>query len=497
MAPNNKYNIILISVDCLRADHLGCLQYKKNTTPHLDLIANNGVNFTQASSNATHTTASVPSFLTGTYPLYNGNVLLKDRTTIAEILKKNGYKTTAFHSNAIISKSPKDYKNGFDIFEDLHETAHTDHTTPLQKVFSFIESSNGIEIIKKIERVFGIKTFTFRQFIGKIYFSVRKKTNNPYAPAPKITENAISYMEKLSSSSNFFLWLHYMDAHSPFYPPKTFFRDISDKKYDLNKGIITTIKASGNYQSLSDKEKNAMIDLYDSSIKYVDYAINDLYHYLKDSGLSKNTYVILTADHGEEFWDHGHFGHGGGLSNVQGNQLTGRPIKIYEELTHVPLIILGPNIKPNIINQPVSLIDIAPTIMDLLDLNQSKTFDGNSLISFIKNTITRDNISYPVIAEAIDPWDPFVYPNHPMRSEIISYKIDQWKYIHYTKGKINDELYNIVEDPHENNNIIELHPKIANMLITKILVHMGMKQKSAGKSTLKNKIGQLRDVGKI
>ena len=495
MTSNNKYNIILITVDCLRADHLGCLHYKKNTTPHIDSIANNGVIFAQASSNATHTTASVPSFLTGTYPLYHGNVLLKDRTTIAEILKKNGYKTTAIHSNAIISKSPKNYKKGFDIFKDLHATAYTNPTTPLQKVFSFIESSNGIEVIKKIEKIFGIKTFTFRQFISKVYFSVRKKTNNPYAPALKLTENAISCMEK--SSSNFFLWLHYMDAHSPFYPPKTFFQDISDEKYDINKGIITTIKASGNYQSLSDKEKNIMVGLYDSSIKYVDFAIHKLYEYLEDSGLSKYTYIIFTADHGEEFWDHGHFGHGGGLSNVQGKQLTGRPIKIYEELIHVPLIILGPNVKPDIINQPVSLIDIAPTIMDLLDINQSKTFDGNSLTSFIKNTITRNDLSHPVIAEAIDPWDPFVYSNHPMRSEIISYKINQWKYIHYTTDEINDELYNIAEDPHESTNIIDIHPKMANTLKTKILEHMDMKQKSADRFLLKNKINRLRSVGKI
>ena len=248
-----KKNIILITVDCLRADRFGFLNYGEKITPHIDLLANNnGIIFTQAFSNATHTTASVSSFLTGTYPLYKGNVFISDRITIAGHMKKNGYDTAAFHSNAIISQNPNDYKKGFNTFEDVHEshdlTKDQNSTSNIFKKFNIVK---GWQFVTKISRIFGKNRFAFKYITTKAYFMINRNSNSPYASADALNKKVISWLEQ-SSSSPFFLWMHYMDAHAPYNPPKKIFASISNKKYSLPKGYINSIKASDNYYTTSD-----------------------------------------------------------------------------------------------------------------------------------------------------------------------------------------------------------------------------------------------------
>lgn len=493
-----KKNIILITVDCLRADRFGFLNYEKKITPHIDLLANeNGIIFTQAFSNATHTIASVSSFLTGTYPLYKGNVLINDRTTIPELLKKDGYNTAAFHSNAIISQNPNDYKKGFNTFEDVHESHNlTNNKNSLSNLFNKFNLVKGWEFVTKISRIFGKNRFAFKYIITKVYFMINRNSNSPYASADTLNKKVISWLDQ-NSSSPFFLWMHYMDVHAPYSPPEKIFADISDKKYSLPKGYVNSIKASDNYYTSSDDDKKYLMDLYDSSIKHVDQKISEIFAYLENNDLLNNTYVILTADHGEEFWDHGHYGHGGGLAKtVKLNKLP-RPIKIYNESIHVPLFFFGGGIKSNVVDKPVSLVDMAATIVDLSNIDIPSTFDGKSLVnSFEKDNCVNEDYM-PIISEAIDPWNPSVYTNHPLRSEIISYRINEWKYIYYSNGEQSDELYNIDEDSKEKMNLIDIHPDIASDIKTKILIHLKSKNRLSKKVSLKNKLKTMKTSGRL
>lgn len=485
-----KPNIILLTVDCLRADHLGCIGYKRDTTPLMDSLAKNGVLFNKAYSNATHTTASVSSFLTGTYPLYNGNVIIKDRPTIAELLKKNGYNTTAFHSNAILSQNPENYRKGFDVFEDVFSENIESEKSIISKLMYKFESDAGWSIVRKIASIFGNKSLTIRYYLSKAYLSVRKNPNSPYASADEVNSKAISWLEK--SSAPFFMWLHYMDVHSPYSPPKAFYNDLSRGKHGLGDGMLISLKASDGYYRLQELEKEILNDLYDASIKYVDHAINNLFDYLKNNDFPDNTYVIITSDHGEELWDHGDYGHGGGFINRVDAKRYPRNIKVYEESIHVPLIIFGPNIEGKIIDKPVSNIDIMPTILDLLGIIPPKKIDGRSLTHFLRNNSDNTEDEYPIIAEAIDPWGPFAYANHPMRSELYSYRIGMWKYIHYTDKKRMDELYNLIEDSKEKINLIDSHPDVAKKLRSKIQDHIDSKTQIDGNSLLKNKIKKIK-----
>lgn len=487
----NNYNVILITIDCLRADHIGCLGYKRNITPCIDSLAYRSYSslFTQAYSNAPYTNASVASFLTGTYPLYRGNVFIRDRPTVAEILKKKGYSTAAFHSNPQLSRL-SEYKRGFDVFDDVSMSSNSNDKIKIDK-HGFLQKLN-MEFWNKVKKSSVLKNIFYHinYHIG-YYINTKRHQTFPYSSAMEINKKAIQWLD--NSSSPFFLWLHYMDTHYPYNPPRVFFEDISDEQYNINKGMLLFRKAIGNYYQLSIKEKKYLINLYDASIKHVDCAIGDLMSKLGENGMIENTYVILTADHGEEFWDHGHFGHEGHPEKI-------RSMKLYDEMLHVPLIIFCPGIKGDIVDQPLSLIDIVPTIFDFLNIrySQSRILNGKSATYFLKNP-KGDDDHFPIIAEATEPGDPFGYLKNPMSLELFSYKVGKWKYIYYSSRKRADELYDLKRDPKETINLISDYPDVAKELRSKILDHINSKTKNfrSEKQIVKSKIRELKSFGKI
>jgi len=180
-------NVILITIDCLRADHVGSLGYARPTTPHIDAIARRGTIFTQALSNGPKTSASFPSILTSTYPLMYGGTayLAEDRTSIAEVLKNHGYSTVAFHSNPFLSSS-YGYNKGFDTFWDAIQ-----ETPQLSRLARRIRSrlsprSLPYRILRRMHRFFDLWNVT-----------------STFAPAEVINRETIHWLE--SASNRFFL----------------------------------------------------------------------------------------------------------------------------------------------------------------------------------------------------------------------------------------------------------------------------------------------------
>ncbi|RLE41408.1 hypothetical protein DRJ16_06355, partial [Candidatus Woesearchaeota archaeon] len=196
-------NVIFITVDCLRADHLSCLGYDKKT-PTIDSLAKEGFLFTQAISTGVPTSNSFPGILASTYPVYevskhHWRKLPKNATLISEVLRKNGYVTAAFHSNPMLSRY-YGYSRGFDIFDD-------------SLLFKIIERRNKLQnLARKITRGHA-KAY---KLAAKIYWTGVKIKNlfqrylsqdQPYERAEIITQKAISWL-KNSCNKKFFLWLH-------------------------------------------------------------------------------------------------------------------------------------------------------------------------------------------------------------------------------------------------------------------------------------------------
>ena len=453
-------NLILVTIDCLRADRLGCLGYPKKITPNLDDLANGGVLFTQAISVGSWTATSFISLFTSTYPfMYGGQLYITLlRNTLAQVLKEAGYHTAGFHPNPLLS-SYNGYHKGFDTFDD--------NITNQKSSKSLMRKPKEL-----VKRIIGTKGYLY-EFAARIYLAM---AGNPYTSAEALNSKAVRWLS--SQRGRFFLWLHYMDCHVPYLLPS---KSISPlERYSI---LRLQSKAHNSPGGLSPQELNKFVALYDAKISYVDEAIGSFLNMLKQMNIMDNTFVIMTADHGEQFKEHGDTGHG---------------VHLYDELLHVPLIIDGPGLENQVINQQVSLLDLAPTILDILGIKKPKTFLGRSLLPLMKGKGDFGNL--PVFSEDANTQRDF----NGMKPKIdssqgkkISLRTGKYKYI-YTQGN-QDELYDLENDPQETHNIISVEPETAMELRTKIMAHIEFEGKSMSveKERIKTKIRMLKGGGKL
>lgn len=385
---NEKFNVILIVVDSLRADHLGCYGYYRNTSPNIDKLANEGVLFSRAFSQGARTLVSLPSMFTSLYPGVIGIFGLKDNLsnkfiTLPEILKKNGYESVLFGGDELGLFSNFDYR--FDKFKLF--------ATPVShKIRGIIPSPINKDILK---------------WLGQKH------------------------------SKPFFLFVYYDYPHAPYDPPvpydKIFSKEIGvDKK---TKKFIHSINLVSNSRYI-DKFKNInnlnyLISQYDGEIRYTDEQIKFLLEGLENLNLSKNTLIIVTADHGDEFLEHGGLSHGP---------------QLYDELIHIPLIMKLPGIivRGKKVTDLVKHLDIMPTILNILDIHENNIMQGNNLIPLLNNG--------GILEQAVFS-ETNVYPVH-----VKAIRTEKFKFIeihHDIKNSYSYELYNLEADPKELNNLIE------------------------------------------
>ena len=439
-------NVVLITIDCLRSDHVSCLGYSERITPNLDALAKDGILFSQAISTGTYTPISFPGILASTYPQYGADGhrwLPKGKPLISEVLKKGGYKTAAFHSAPFLSRYYS-YERGFDEFYD-----------------SIIFRYTGIG-----RKLMGKKYELYKRAIMKAKFllSTFVSSGTAHRNAETINQRATQWLR--SNKEGFFLWLHYMDAHFPYSLPKRYLPEyvgeLTIKKL-MRKMVLKQDK-------ITDAELKTIVDLYDSAIRYVDHEIGTLLGELKKADIYDSTLVIVTADHGEEFREHGKIGHG-------------HSQKPYEELIHVPLIIRAPELQRGIINdQVVSLLDIPPTILDSLNISKELKYEGKSLLPVkplqgLRGRGGKGNAE-GVISESYVPG---------AKNKIVSYRTSEWKFI-MDENSEEYELYNLKMDPKETNSSYEVEMDIAEAMKQKILFH----ETKVERERIRRKIKKLR-----
>jgi len=464
------YNIILITVDCLRADHLSCFGYNRISTPNIDKLAEKGAIFYNAFSNGPYTTMSFPSIFTSTYPLMypyikeNNLFITDERTSFVDVLKRYGIRTAAFHSNPHLS-GYFGYNKGFDLFEDHISRASRSRARN-------ISVSNNL---KKIGAKIKAKDTNLYKILKKGYDFIQKtnrdlglylKKDYPYIKAEVLNQEVLNYVSK--NPKKFFVWIHYMDIHAPYLPPQPLINHI--RNLHLQKRTIYKNKNKGDLKKISNRDIQHLVNLYDKGISYIDHELGKLLKHLKNFDIHlDNTYIILTSDHGEEFMEHGDLGH--------------LP-KLYDDRLHIPLIIAGPGLEKKKVKNQVSLINLAPSILDLIGANNDTSFLGDSLIPLI--TLSPNKEDEDVISEY---WfkDERGY----------SYRTKKWKcIITFNPFDIKKELYNLIIDPEEQINIAEKNKSITKKYFNLIKTHINMERKSfktlTDKKRLKNRIKKLK-----
>lgn len=405
-----EQNVILLTIDCLRADHVTSLGYARQTTPNIDYLAKKGALFSQAISNGVGTPESFPSIMTSTYALMNPNsggvcatywVKLSSRwPTIAQVLKSREFSTAAFNANPYIT-SIFHYDRGFDVFDDSLELYRRDSS------------------------------------VDKLHRKLGTLLGNKFLRADVVNQKAVSWLKK--NPDRFFLWLHYMDVHSPYNPKKNTILERID-------AIRLERKKRRNPKRLSEDERKRLIGFYDQELKYVDSEIGSLVDKLTKIDISlNNTFFIVTADHGEQFMEHGEWGHG----------------RLYDEVIRVPLIICGPGIKENnLIGDQISLLDLGPTVIDVLNIPKVESFLGRTLVPIMEGRAKESN-NENVISETL--------------TQIFSCRTEDWKYI--TDRKNRHELYNLRIDPNEKTNLASKYMRKVRELHTVISEHILMEEK--------------------
>ena len=429
---NKKPNVILITIDSLRADHLGFMGYKKNTSPNIDALAKESVVFTNAFSNGPVTLHSFPSIITSTYPLdYQGpRKIERPRVLISEILQKNGYITALFSSNAYLSDF-FGYNRGWDFFEDINPLRETTINDDIK--------DNLTRSIKEVAFTFFPQFYFWIKYLQYRNTGVKNGRSGPNFWGNRVTASYLNQIVKdfivgiEKEKKPFFVWIHYMDVHSPYFPLSFYLNDKPLSFQELMASGLTGWFAAYPQKKIFKKFAERNIEqsrnLYDSAIKYTDLEIGNLLNFLKKEKVYENSIIFLTADHGDEFLEHG----GGGHS-----------AKLYNELLHIPLIAKIPQFEPRKIKTKVSLIDLTPTICDVLKIRRCPSFKGENLLKRSDSPIfhqtghkkTKDgkNITFAEV-------------DNISQCKIACQTVD-WKYI-LDHGNNQEELYNLSEDPRE------------------------------------------------
>jgi arylsulfatase A-like enzyme len=439
-------NVILITIDSLRVNHLNLCGYKKETTPNLDLFVKESVFFSEAVSNGSYTAISVPAILTSAYgSMYGGYRYLSDeRISIAECLSKEGYSTAAFHSNPYLS-AIYNYNRYYDEFYD---SIHS-RTSP-SLLFKMIDRLANLSHEKN-----NIKTLL--PPILKL-FSYVKPYKMPYENGGVITKRAMNWLKRCDKK--FLLWIHYMDTHWPWLPHQSF----DDESVKYKEAFNFWWKMLIDPSSISNRELGKLIELYDEEIKYVDAILGKFFYMLKKMNIYDDSLIIVMSDHGEEFREHGNIGH--------------HSFSLYEELIHVPLIIKFPHgvYGGATVDNLVSSLDVAPTIVNWLNFDIPNKWIGKSLIPILANK--EEVYNYGVISEG----------KIKKGQNILSYRTKRWKYI-YDETREGQELYDLRNDPKEKKNLSDMMPKLVREFETEIHKHLSMPIK---RSVLLKKIKRTR-----
>jgi arylsulfatase A-like enzyme len=323
-APGGPPNLLLVSIDTLRADHLGLYGYDRPTSPRIDAFAQGALVFERALSHASETRASVSSLLTGFLPHethIEAGQLPEGVDTLAEILGRRGFRTAAVVSNFVLRRGTG-FEQGFDSYDDEMD-------------------------------------------------QLEKRRRWPERTADHTTERAIERLRELRDGP-FFLWVHYQDPHGPYTPPEAYgrmFRDagLPPRLLKVNRGISGQGGIPGYQVIRGIRDFNFYRAEYDGEVRFVDDGVGRLLDAVRDLGLERSTLVVLTADHGESMGER--------------DQYFVHMRYLYDELTRVPLVLkLGDSLRGRRADT-VQLADILPTVLARVGAPADERLRGRDLLA--------------------------------------------------------------------------------------------------------------------
>lgn len=335
-------NVLFILIDTWRADHTGFLGYEREVSPALDRLAREGVVFEKAMAQSSWTKPSVATLLTGLLPSRHHAVsqaiaetpvrafrLNPRLTTFVELLHGKGWQTAMWSDNPNITP-PVGFDQGAERFRDyFHEPCHAEHCGELPEILGDVEQ----------------------------WFAEERDTERPFC-----------------------LYVHVMDAHYPFEPPPETRGRFDAQPSDLQlSGPVVHDYMTGKRSeaNLTPARLQSLVDRYDEELLAIDRHLGSFLEEVRRK--YPNTVIVLSGDHGEEFYEHGNLGHSHAL---------------WQELVHVPLVLWAPGLEPARIPSQVRLMDVTPTILELVGLGGALPgLQGESLLPVVAGLETADRLA--------------------------------------------------------------------------------------------------------
>ncbi len=403
-------NVVLIVADTLRSDHLSSNGYQRQTTPTLDSLAAQGVSFQNAYSTSSYSLPSHVSLLTGKN-IYEHAVEWDRPTalidepipTLPEMLQENGYRTGGFSANLFWVTREQGFNRGFAHFEDYNENL----ADALIRPFYSRILKNVWYLLNPISNIIGRRS------------------------AEEINRSVLKWAAQ-DTDKPFFIFINYLDVHDPYLPPQPYRSIFSEQK---NPGGILNNDLGRQDPQLSPEELQSEIDAYDGAIAYLDAQLGKLVRQLEDQ-TNGNLLVLVTSDHGEAFGEHGVYLHG---------------MSLYRQEVHVPLVIYAPERVPAglSIQQPVSIVSVPSTIMQLTSENQAESFSAPSLAKLWSVAGQVSDWPDPLLEIAKQDWKPARAP--VTKGWIKSVVSPEWQFIAHEV--LDPEIYDLSKDLLQANNL--------------------------------------------
>jgi arylsulfatase A-like enzyme len=423
-------NVLLITLDTVRADHMSLYGYERETTPNLARFAANATLYEQAYAPAAMTLSSHASLFTGLLP------------------RRHGAHFTDDDAGRLVPLA--------DQHETLAELLATDHRTiavvantgpllprlGLDQGFQHYEVRASVDFLKP-----GSRHYLSETVARAARPLLLRRPSLRHSRADAITGRALDILDELATTEEpFLLFLNYMDAHRPYLPPPPYDtrfpgRDpnYQPRHYDpIKRGVLSLER------SVASRVRDHLVSQYDGGIAFLDDQLGRVFERLEESGLAEETLVIVASDHGEAFGERSLMEHG---------------VSVYQDQVHVPLVIRYPGRAPARVATPVSLIDILPTVLDAAGYPAKDEIDGLSLLAADAGN------PRPLLSECYP--DGYYRRLHTRFHGVARGLVwGSLKLVSPSQGE--GEFYDLAEDPREANDLAKTRPRLAAELSTRL-----------------------------
>lgn len=442
--PTTRPNVVLIVMDTTAASHLSLHGYPRPTSPHLERIAAEGTVFLRAFSSAPWTLPSHASLFTGLYPLQHGASfehphLNQGTLTLAEILRRRGYRTVGFSNNAWVGDNT-----------GLH-----DGFLSFTKVMTWNQDSDA----------YTLRTSTWTSSGYQHSMETKTLTSALEDSGAALTNQLIR--EELHGHDfhrqPLFLFVNFLEPHLPYRPPGDFARRMFDNEDTEKRArqVRQDVHAhETGFAPMSEEQFALLRGLYDGEVAYVDHQVGELLTFLEELGILDNTLLVITADHGEQIGDHGFLGHN---------------LNVYDDLLHVPLVVRYPPLfdAGTTVEEAVETRDVFASIVSLI---APEALAETPVLEF--HPLPTSRSSPPPERYLVAEYDrPLVrlkawkkrWPERDFsrfQRSFTTLRADGWKLIVPSPGK--PELFDTLRDPGETVDLAAQHPERVEMLLARL-----------------------------